>query len=167
MKFKLKKYFWDSFRFMDIFVDASVIPNVASVGLIVVISDDLLEPIIVTTFPNIHQSTYAEVFTARAALEIILKITNRSPIITLYSDCKNLCTLMERRTNLENRQFNNKRGRSLKYGDLYRHILVLIDSLVNIKKVKGHGKRTDEVGEIFSMVDRKCRKLLRTKNVTK
>lgn len=86
---------------MNIFIDASVDSGVNSIGIIAITSDHLSDPIVHNVSPDIHESTYAELFTAHAALEILLKIPDRPSLVTLYSDCSNLCTLSKRRQKSE------------------------------------------------------------------
>ena len=75
---------------MNIFAGVSVDSvdlEISSFGLIAITSDQNLIHHVHNVSPDIHKSTYAELFTADAALELLLKIIDRHPLVTLYSNC--------------------------------------------------------------------------------
>ena len=92
--------------------------------------------------------------------------THQLPLI-VYSDCKSVCDLSQRRQKLEARQFQSlRRGTTLSNSDLYREFFAFCDELnPQFIWLKGHTPRRerDQIQDIFATLDLAVRKELRTK----
>ncbi len=84
--------------------------------------------------------------------------------LTVYTDCQNLLSLLNRREKLEINNYISGNGKILSNADLYKEFYVCFD-LYKIKfiKVKGHKKSSlkNDTERIFSLVDRKIRRSLK------
>jgi len=89
------------------------------------------------------------------------------PEIHLYTDCKTVVNLPQRRLTLEARSFKSRRtGARLKNADLYRDFFSLIDRIpIQLFWVKGHAPKSGKslYQRNFSYIDRHIRRELRAK----
>lgn len=84
--------------------------------------------------------------------------------ITCYTDCSNIVGLPLRRARLEQRGYLNSKGVLIKNHLLYKKLLQLIHQQpITFIKTAGHqpGYTKDTVAQIFSLVDKKARRILR------
>ena len=98
-------------------------------------------------------STDAELELALYILSIVNNVSNVNKNIILYTDCNNLY-------NLKNREYSQKH----KKAKLYDKIKTLLNN-VELVKVKGHNKKEKQINNydiIFSYVDKKARKMVRS-----
>ena len=147
---------------MHIFVDSSVDHKKnKSVGCWVAVYDlerdlDDIAENIQHIFLQSNSSTSAELETIKHILSNVT--SNGKHQINLYTDCSRLVKLYE------NKSFkkNNKNA------DIYKELLDLFDELnVKVIKLKGHLKKElqiDKKQQIFSLVDKRSRKMMREKN---
>ena len=147
---------------MHIFVDSSVDHKKnKSVGCWVAVYDlerdlDVIAENIQHIFLQSNSSTSAELETIKHILSNVT--SNGKHQINLYTDCSRLVKLYE------NKSFkkNNKNA------DIYKELLDLFDELnVKVIKLKGHLKKElqiDKKQQIFSLVDKRSRKMMREKN---
>lgn len=111
------------------------------------------------------KSTWAEIKTVIHALHSLENTPNR--IVNLYTDCKSLCDLIEsRQEKLEKNNFLTRSGKTLNNTDLYIELFAIAKKFqIKPIKIKGHAaqiRRYTAQEKIFSIVDRLCRKQLRS-----
>jgi hypothetical protein len=113
----------------------------------------------------------AEIATVIASLssylaECVGPKTHNLPLI-VYSDCKSVCELSQRRQKLEARQFQSlRRATPLSNSDLYREFFAYYDELnPQFIWLKGHTPRRerDQIQSIFATLDHAVRRELRAK----
>ena len=88
--------------------------------------------------------------------------------VTVYTDCQNIITLLDRREKLEYNDFKNKQGKFLNNHELYRLFYEQLDKLhCQFIKIKGHKqqKLKDNMDKIFTLVDKKARNTLRNEYI--
>jgi len=163
----------------NIFTDASANPKQKTgVGAYLIVSDEVIETqrkmnkdnlirqIITVEFEN-TSSTRLEVQTVLSALDHYKqKLSDKyGGSIRLFTDSQCVAGLLNRRTKLEANDFRSKgKKKPLKNADLYREYYKLFDELgFETIKVKGHlkSKYQDSIQRIFSLVDKRARKVLK------
>lgn len=145
-----------------LFCDGSVNPQKnIGFGSYFIYNESLNEQDIKTKIFKDTSSTKLELEVLLWALEDkTLKNTN----ITVYTDCQNILTLLDRREKLENNNYLTKTGKVVKNSELYKKFYKKIDNLkISFIKVKGHKKSSlkDECDNLFNIVDKSSRKALR------
>ncbi len=85
--------------------------------------------------------------------------------VTLYTDCQAAKNLLARRSKLEARNYESRRGGGpLEHAGLYRRFFKLLDAIrPQIIWIEGHTRRRQRgaIQEIFAVVDRAVRERLR------
>ncbi len=84
--------------------------------------------------------------------------------LAVYTDSQNIVTLPQRRVRLEQRNFLSSKNKPLKNQDLYKEFYQLASEVeFDLIKVVGHqsSKDKDEIGRLFSLVDKVARSALR------
>lgn len=121
-------------------------------------SESLAEQIRVKRFVD-TSSTKLELQTLLWALSEV-----STPEIILYTDSQNIAGLASRRKKLEENNYYAKNGKRLNNHELYQAFYQATDHLnIKLNQVSGHtpSNRKSRIDEIFSLVDRACRKALR------
>ena len=121
-------------------------------------SSDLKEKIKVKKFEN-TSSTKLEIQTLLWAFSLI-----EEKNLTIYTDCQNIITLLERREKLEKSNFHTKTGKVLNNSEFYKEFFRYLDKKdCCFIKVKGHKKSSlkDEIDKVFNLVDKASRNALR------
>lgn len=164
-----------------IFSDASCHPQLKlGVGGFFVFMDQEVDGsrIDLTLNPQVHflelhdtNNIRAEIITVIASLgtyktECLGSKNHQLPLI-VYSDCKNVCDLSQRRQKLEARKFQSlRRAAPHPNSDLYREFFAYCDELnPQFIWLKGHtpSRGRDQIQNIFATLDRAVRKELRIK----
>jgi ribonuclease HI len=84
--------------------------------------------------------------------------------LAVYTDSQNIVSLPDRRERYQQSDFREKNNKPLNNADLYREFYRLTEQLdCTFIKVNGHQrkKEQDEIGRIFTLVDRMARHALR------
>lgn len=84
--------------------------------------------------------------------------------LAVYTDSQNIVSLPDRRERYQQSDFRAKNNKPLNNADLYREFYRFTEQLdCNFIKVNGHQrkKEQDEIGRIFTLVDRMARHALR------
>ena len=84
--------------------------------------------------------------------------------VTVYTDSQNIVSLPDRRERYLQSDFRAKNNKPLNNADLYREFYRLTEQLdCTFIKVNGHQRKKgqDEIGRIFTLVDRMARHALR------
>lgn len=84
--------------------------------------------------------------------------------LTIYTDCQNIITLLERREKLEKSNFYTKTGKLLNNHEFYKEFFEFLDEIdCEFVKVKGHKKSSlkDDIDKVFNLVDKASRNALR------
>lgn len=87
-----------------------------------------------------------------------------STYIEVYTDCKNIIGLENRRKKLEENDYKSSKGKLMNNHELYKLFFEKLDSLnLSFIKVKGHKKTSlkDDIDDIFNLVDKASRNALR------
>jgi len=138
---------------------------------LILLRDKIKQSIKIITDSN-SSSTVFEITTVINALEDAHKNYPNSTSINIYTDCKNIIDLVEkRRVKLEWSGFKNKKGVLINNSELYKELFSLLNPIpTKFIKIKGHCKQTDRENIeqcIFDCVDKLCRKKLREDKVEK
>lgn len=121
-------------------------------------SSNLKEKIKLKEFAN-TSSTKLEIQTLLWALNSI-----EVKKLTIYTDCQNIITLLDRREKLEKSNFHTKTGKLLNNHNLYKEFFLFLDKIdCEFIKVKGHKKNSlkDNIDKVFNLVDKGSRNALR------
>ena len=164
-----------------IFSDASYYPQLKlGIGGFLLFIDQEVEgtEINLSLNPQVHfielQNTNnirAEIITVIGAMssyrtECLSSQTSNLPLI-VYSDCKNVCDLSQRRQKLEAKQFQSLRRATPHHNsDLYREFFAYYDELnPQFIWLKGHtpSRGRDQIQNIFATLDHAVRRELRAK----
>lgn len=149
-----------------LFTDGSVNPQ-TKIGFA---SYLLLDSLDNTTIPsdNIHTKQFNDTSSTKLELEALLWALNNlettTSLITVYTDCQNILSLLKRQERLELSNYQTKKGTPLANEKLYRAFFEkLKHQSCQFIKVKGHKQKhlRDTVDIIFSLVDKKSREALR------
>lgn len=94
----------------------------------------------------------------------VLGKMNSDQEILFYTDSQNTVGLLNRREKLEKANYHTSSGKLHKNHELYKEFFKLTDKLdCKFIKVKGHQRKSemDEIGKLFSIVDKAARRALR------
>ncbi len=94
-------------------------------------------------------------------------IEARSHVVA-YTDSQNIIGLQERCQRFEQRNYRSKNNRPLNNAELYQEFFKKIDQLdFNVVKVTGHqaSNKKDDIGKIFTLVDKASRKAMRKERI--
>ncbi len=122
--------------------------------------EEMKKSIKIKRFEN-TSSTKLELQTFLWSLE---EIIDKNVIIEVYTDCQNIIGLEDRRKRLETNDYKSSKGKLINNYELYKEFFEKIDKLnIIFIKVKGHKKSSlkDEIDNIFNLVDRASRNVLR------
>jgi hypothetical protein len=167
----------DNPREVSIFSDASFDPKLKiGVGAILIISD----PHEFETFDPQHLDIQTRLIEepniARLELTTLLwavDVFNETPAasfhpnLNLFTDCRGVSNLLERRAKLEKKFFkSNRTGELLSNADLYQRFYRMVDAMhPSITWMQGHAAAStiehDPVQRIFSYVDKESRRVMR------
>lgn len=130
------------------------------------LSRKLSNHIVYTTYES-KKSTWSEIKTVIDALHAVLKKSGPNLKVEIYTDCKSLCDLLNRRKEkLEKNNFITKSGKALENANLYKELFAIVDKFqIKIFKIKGHhsaAHRLTLYEKIFAMIDKLSRKKLRS-----
>ena len=84
--------------------------------------------------------------------------------VILYTDSQNILGLQGRRERFEQNDYRSKKNNRLRNYELYQEFYRMIDHLdCELVKVRGHqvSNQKDDIGKLFTLVDRAARKALR------
>ena len=87
--------------------------------------------------------------------------------VIVYTDSQNIMGLRGRRDRLEQNDYRSKQNRRLNNYELYQEFYRITDQLdCEFVKVRGHqvSNQKDDIGKLFSLVDRASRNALRGDN---
>lgn len=150
-----------------LFIDASVNPQkkIGFAAFLFITKDELAldkgklkEKIKLKEFDD-TSSTKLEMQTLLWALN-----TMKASKLTIYTDCQNIITLLERREKLEKSNFHTKTGKLLNNHQFYKEFFAFLDKIeCDFIKVKGHKKSSlkDDIDRVFNLVDKASRNALR------
>jgi ribonuclease HI len=113
------------------------------------------------------KSTWSEIKTVIDALHAVLKKSGPDLKIEIYTDCKSLCDLMNRRKEkLEKSNFMTRAGKVHQNADLYKEFFAIAAKFqIKTFKIKGHDTTAHRLTlheKIFAILDRLSRKKLRS-----
>ncbi len=152
-----------------IFTDAATSAKMnISVGVFLCLGElsetNIAEQVIYETYAS-KKSTESEIKIAIAALTYAISCQHKLSSVELYTDCQNLCDLLgKRKEKLQQNNFMTRSGKTLAHAALYQELYRIADQLqITVFKVKGHAaKRVGLPERIFSIIDKLCRKKLRS-----
>jgi len=150
---------------IKLFCDGSVNPQ-SKIGFgAYFIYDETLEN------QNIFIKKFENTSSTKLELEVLLWALDDEDLknaeITVFTDCQNILTLLDRREKLEKNSYLTKTGKKVKNEELYKIFYSKIKKLnLNFVKIKGHKKTAlkDELDNLFNLVDKASRKALREFN---
>ncbi|MFT6208239.1 MAG: ribonuclease HI [Colwellia sp.] len=110
-------------------------------------------------------STKLELQTLLWALNEIINVTNENDItLTIYTDSKNIISLPDRQSRLEQSHFYSSKNKRLNNYGLYQEFYRLTSGVpLSLVKMVGHqpSSNKDEIDRLFGLVDKASRRALR------
>ncbi len=110
-------------------------------------------------------STKLELQTLLWALNEIINVTNENDItLTIYNDSKNIISLPDRQSRLEQSHFYSSKNKRLNNYGLYQEFYRLTSGVpLSLVKMVGHqpSSSKDEIDRLFDLVDKASRRALR------
>ena len=120
---------------------------------------------------KIQTKKFIDTSSTKLELEVLLWALEdkelQDKVIDVYTDCQNILGLEGRRKRLESNDYKSAKGKLLNNHELYKAFYKRIDTLnCTFIKVKGHkpSKEKDMIDDLFTLVDRGSRDMLRTNN---
>lgn len=111
---------------------------------------------------------FEETSSTKLELEALLWALNDNDLqdfkVAIYTDCQNIIGLIDRRKNLESKNYITSKGSYIENYELYKDFYIKLDDLdFELIKVKGHKKTStkNNIDEVFTLVDKATRKALR------
>ena len=156
---------------LQVFTDGSVNTQLkVGYGAYLVVSDlsvpiDTLKGNVKIKRFEATSSTKLELQTLLWALNEIINVTNENDItLTIYNDSKNIISLPDRQSRLEQSHFYSSKNKRLNNYGLYQEFYRLTSGVpLSLVKMVGHqpSSSKDEIDRLFDLVDKASRRALR------